>query len=691
MRKLIYILFFVFGYTAYSQSLSVFNVDASAFPTIKANFIAFDSNGDPITNFSVSDFKITENGFPRTPTNVDCSNENTLNAVSVAISIDVSSSMSYDEHGYIPFDLAKITAKELANSIIMPPSEFALQICNSKALIVQDFTTDNAKYLSAIETISTSNENDFVEQLLNPLTGLLNIIKRGIYTHNVVLFTDAGWIGLTQSEIETCKDICVANKIKFYAVVYSSPETDKNGIKRSLQTLADATGGLLFDGITSAGAATALAKRLQTIIQDGKFCEIEWESGIFCKGDWTNVEITDSKHALTAQTRYEAPIRSGAALVINPPVVVFLNPTPGIKVDSTVSVFANNTDFTVTNVTCSNPDFSVIPQSFFLAKGQRRNLKIYYLPADSSYEFNVITFESDKCLSKLYVSGGFKGKKPKTKTINLMEPNGGEVFSVGADSLITWEGVMPDDPVKIEYSTNNGLKWTTITDSGTDFFYKWRIPKTPSTQCLARITANATTEISCDNSDVLICNQFWMGCNLNVAHYRNGDPIPQVSDPLEWRALTTGAWCYYNNDPKNGEIYGKLYNWYAVNDPRGLAPAGWYVPSDEEWTELENCIGGKDIAGGKLKSMGTIETGDGLWFSPNNGATNETGFAAVPGGYRYHVSDFLNIGVDAYFWTSTDFGSKTAYYRRIGTDASIIGRSTHYYENGFSVRCIRMK
>jgi len=117
--------------------------------------------------------------------------------------------------------------------------------------------------------------------------------------------------------------------------------------------------------------------------------------------------------------------------------------------------------------------------------------------------------------------------------------------------------------------------------------------------------------LSCNSSkdeikaSVKIGNQVWMSTNLNVDIYRNGDIIPQVTDPTAWAELTTGAWCYYNNDSLKGAIYGKLYNWYAVNDPRGLAPKGWHIPTDEEWITLVNSLGGDTVAGGKMKSTGT--------------------------------------------------------------------------------------
>src|ERR1035437_3981549 len=121
---------------------------------------------------------------------------------------------------------------------------------------------------------------------------------------------------------------------------------------------------------------------------------------------------------------------------------------------------------------------------------------------------------------------------------------------------------------------------------------------------------------------VTICSQIWMLKNLDVSTYRNGDAIPQVTDSIQWVNLTTGAWCYYNNNSANGPVYGKLYNWYAVNDPRGLAPVGWHVPSHAEWTELSIClyaISPTGNVGGKMKSTGTIEAATGLWYAPNTG------------------------------------------------------------------------
>ncbi len=191
------------------------------------------------------------------------------------------------------------------------------------------------------------------------------------------------------------------------------------------------------------------------------------------------------------------------------------------------------------------------------------------------------------------------------------------------------------------------------------------------------------------NLSVTICDQTWMVKNLDVTTYRNGDPIPEVSDPTEWSNLTTGAWCYYENNIANGVQYGKLYNWEAVNDPRGLAPAGWHIPSDDEWKTLASCLGGAFIAGGPMKTTGTIEDGTGLWASPNTGATNSSGFSGLPGGIRAG-NQFYWIGQIGQWWSSTEEAGNIIVDWNLGWLYDIFSRNTNLkQQNGFSVRCVK--
>jgi uncharacterized protein (TIGR02145 family) len=156
-----------------------------------------------------------------------------------------------------------------------------------------------------------------------------------------------------------------------------------------------------------------------------------------------------------------------------------------------------------------------------------------------------------------------------------------------------------------------------------------------------------------------IGSQIWMTQNWDGTTFQNGDSIPEVTDDIEWSNLTTPAWCYFDNDPANGAIYGKLYNWYAVNDPRGIAPIGWKVPTELECNDLGVFLGGLSIAGGKMKQTGTT-----LWLNPNTGATDESGWTGLPGGDRGIDSSFSfnNKNVFGTFWTNTPFDSNTSFF-----------------------------
>jgi uncharacterized protein (TIGR02145 family) len=183
---------------------------------------------------------------------------------------------------------------------------------------------------------------------------------------------------------------------------------------------------------------------------------------------------------------------------------------------------------------------------------------------------------------------------------------------------------------------------------------------------------------------VTIDKQVWMVENLKVTHYRNGDSIRRVTNNSSWSNLSTGAYCDYANSPGNSITYGRLYNWYAVTDPRNLAPEGWHVPSDAEWTVLTNNLGGQLSAGGKLK-----ETGTSHWLSPNAAATNEIGFTALPGGKRYGDGSFDNIGTTAAWWSSTGHNSGMSWGRGIDYNLSSIYWYGTYNETGLSVRCVK--
>jgi uncharacterized protein (TIGR02145 family) len=182
---------------------------------------------------------------------------------------------------------------------------------------------------------------------------------------------------------------------------------------------------------------------------------------------------------------------------------------------------------------------------------------------------------------------------------------------------------------------------------------------------------------------VTIGTQVWMAENLKTTRYNDGTPIPLVTDYEEWAALTTPAYCWYNNDSSHKEVYGALYNWYAVNTAK-ICPEGWHVPSDEEWIELRNYLGSFRFVGSDLK-----ETGTSHWKSPNADATNKSGFTALPGGLRSFNGSFSYIGIAGYWWTATEYTSTNVHFWNLRYKNSDLFTYIADKPNGLCIRCIQ--
>lgn len=195
---------------------------------------------------------------------------------------------------------------------------------------------------------------------------------------------------------------------------------------------------------------------------------------------------------------------------------------------------------------------------------------------------------------------------------------------------------------------------------------------------------------------VTIGSQTWMKENLKVTHYLNGTAIPNVSNTNTWKTMTSGAYCYFDNTIANGSTYGLLYNWYAATDTNKICPLGWHIPSDTDWNILTHFLdasvdttaigwSGTDI-GGQLKETGTV-----LWNSPNTGATNSSGFSALPGGYRNLYGSFMYIKSYGYWWGPKTGDTINAWKRNLNFDNAQISRSSNtsnYKVSGFSCRCV---
>ena len=182
---------------------------------------------------------------------------------------------------------------------------------------------------------------------------------------------------------------------------------------------------------------------------------------------------------------------------------------------------------------------------------------------------------------------------------------------------------------------------------------------------------------------VPIGSQVWMAENLNVTKYNDGTDIPYVTDEHNVGSLTTGAYSYYAKDPGNADLYGALYNWHAIGSGK-LCPKGWHVPSDAEWSILINFLGGEDVAGGPLKEITTAH-----WSSPNAGATNDSGFSAVPAGYLYDNSTYHSVGNVTHWWTSTQKDANSAWDRYVTYKDAKALKGEYSKQVFYSCRCVK--
>jgi uncharacterized protein (TIGR02145 family) len=284
----------------------------------------------------------------------------------------------------------------------------------------------------------------------------------------------------------------------------------------------------------------------------------------------------------------------------------------------------------------------------------------------------------------------------------------GEVISTTAINLTWTDRSTNETGFKIERKLLGGTfeivgtkanDITTFSDTGltpsTNYIYRVYSynegGKSPVYSNEHTLTTNSTIP------SITIGKQTWTIKNLDVTTYSDGTPIPEVTDPTQWANLTTGAWCYYNNNSSNGSIYGKLYNWYAIagiwneasktdaSQRKKLAFMGYHIPSNLEWTSLITYLGGESVAGGKMKETK-------IWNSPNIDATNISGFTGLAGGYRINGGAFLSIGGNGYWWSSSEAANtslKYAWYRNLNTNYSGVVSGSVDKTHGFSVRCLR--
>jgi len=476
MKNIIkFLLITLFAIPSFGQSISIFDIDTTNFPTMKAKFYAFDKDGKQQLP-SVSELKITENGINRTIKNVSCPNIPPY-TLSVGIMVDT----------YGKIDLARKGVQKLVDFLYLPQDEIGITYMAGGVYIYQDFTKNKQKASASASLIPSAPGVDINAMFYSQYTGGVPFIKERKSDKKIlILLSDLHCPNLNINETNLITD-AKANNISIYSVLLGS--NDYTGL---FNRIAKGTSGKVFERVSNENQITNIFQEIERI-ERNEPCEIEWISESSCNSLKTIVELL--KQEVKTSSSYVTPNYSNTLLKVSPNTISFGKRQPLTQNDTTIILTAQNADYVVNrfNIKYGSSDFTIVNTVFPLniPKNTSQEITIRFTLSDSSMKYASFEIETDKCLAYFSAYGGFTGKKLKVtnSSLKLTYPNGGEVFNVGSDTLITWEGVSPNDTVTLEYSLNNGTFWKLITKQATNLIYSWnKIPLPISEKCLIRIT-----------------------------------------------------------------------------------------------------------------------------------------------------------------------------------------------------------
>lgn len=468
------LLFLLVSTVAFGQSISIFDIDTTNFPTMKAKFYAFDKDGNQVRP-TKDKLKIIENGTERKILDVRCPMKKPI-AISSVLTFDVSGSMSGGN-----LDLAKTAAKSWIDALPTKESQAAITSFDNNNYIIQDFTRDNSKLLTAIEKLNPNGGTDYNKGFIEPMGGGIIMAKTGKYKRVLIFLTD----GRPNFEPDIQKIIHEAkiNNITIFAVTLGM------NCPQNLKDISLQTDGYWYENVTTLDDAKNIYLEIMRKVQDDP-CEIIWESRIFCNNSITNVELEYSSHK--SSKTYLIPVNLLASIEINPKLSTF-GPKPiNTKTEKIITITAKNKNFNILGINrkYGSLDFDIISTTFpiLLQKDNKIDIILKFSPKDSSFNYAVFEIATDECSVNFVANGGYPGKIGTAQTLKLSSPNGGEVFVAGSDTLIKWDGITHTDTVSLDYSFDNGLNWKNITKNATGLSYLWKnIPLPISKECLVRV------------------------------------------------------------------------------------------------------------------------------------------------------------------------------------------------------------
>jgi len=451
---------------------------------MRAKLLAWDMQGDRIENISPDELLLTENGVRRQVLRVDCPTVHSPALISAVLAIDVSGSMSGEG-----LDLARAAAHAWIDAFPPGSSECAITAFNLSSAILQDFTNDKQRLRRVVDNMEAGGGTSFDAAFVYPFSGAIPVVARARHRRIIVLLTDGYASGDEQRILREAQD--VGARVYCITLDHRMP-----GILRNISTQ---TGGRYFEGVSTAEEASVIYRSILEMSQNISPCIVEWESG-GC--DYTRlVECSMPAYGTRTSCSYSVSDAFLPLLDVTPSrVLAFGVVDAGTRKSVDVTLTARNSDVRVESIVPESSlftvtDFGGSPPPFTLYRGQSRSLSLTYEARDSGYVVCRVFVESNACDGGFFATAGAIGRGEDRRTITLLHPNGGEMFVAGSDTLITWSGVAPSDPVRLEYSTDGGFSWMLLAENATGLSWMWRVPNTPSDHCLVRVTAEIPKEI----------------------------------------------------------------------------------------------------------------------------------------------------------------------------------------------------
>lgn len=463
---------------AQNASFTLLGFDVADYPLLRARFFVADAAGNPVRDLLVSDFRVRDNGADYIPSSLSCPAPAPPQRISSVLAVDISGSMVNGGN----IDIARSAAAAWVGAMPLGYSECAITSFDHEGYLNSDFTVSRPLLLQRIAGLFPgSGGTDYNAGLIADPVGAVRIAAGGAHKRVVVFLTDGEGGGDEESIVREA----LANDVTVYVMVL------RMRAPQALKNVAERTGGLWFENVESAEQGAALYRAILRLAQGEEPCELVWEVPADCV-PLHDVEIDLPLYGAGWKGRYLLPDTVFPALSISPFGIAFGPLSSGSAKDSVVTVTARNRRVTIFGIESGSPFFSVRADAgdfpLTLDPGESYDLPIRFSPVDSAFQYGKIILESDACSGNtLGCTGGLPGIRSPETALRLTAPNGGEVFNAGEDVVIEWEGILPEDTVRLEYSIDGGDVWTTITDSATGLRHRWVAPPVPSDRCLMRV------------------------------------------------------------------------------------------------------------------------------------------------------------------------------------------------------------